>query len=215
LRRLLPDRELFERRAAEESLRALAVDYGVVHTSLSRYFARPEVALELRAAGRRLRLERAARRRALLAERAEERRLERQVRVQAKQQAVLTRAELRSRNDQLAAQAVAAGGGVEAVIEATGLRTRVNVLRLIDPLILVQALDNDAASAAAVAARERLRQLRPDPQLLRRRAAGESLRRIAADYAVAHTTLYRHFQRPQVARHLKQAKQRAPAKKVA
>jgi hypothetical protein len=127
----------------------------------------------------------------------------------------LTRAELRSQSDELAAQAVAAGGGVQAVIEATGLRTRANVLRLIDPLTLVQALDNDAASAALEPAEERLRRLLPDPELVRRRAAGESLRRIAADYAVAHTTLYRYYQRPQVARQLRQAKQRARAKKPA
>jgi hypothetical protein len=34
---------------------------------------------------------------------------------------------------------------MEAVIEATGLRTRDNVLRLIDPTILERALQNDAA----------------------------------------------------------------------
>jgi hypothetical protein len=127
----------------------------------------------------------------------------------------LTRADLHSRNDELAAQTVA-GGGVEAVIEATGLRTRENVLRLIDPVILVQALDNDtAASAVAEPAGDRLRRLLPDPELVRRRAAGETLRALEVDYAVAHTTLYRYFQRPQVARELRQAKQRARAKKVA
>ncbi len=31
------------------------------------------------------------------------------------------------------------------------------------------------------------------------------MRRIAADYGVAHTTLYRYFQRPEVARQLRQA----------
>ena len=46
---------------------------------------------------------------------------------------------------------------------------------------------------------------RTDPELLRRRAAGESLRGIAADYGVAHTTLHRYFQRPEVARQLRQA----------
>jgi len=39
--------------------------------------------------------------------------------------------------------------GGRPVIEATGLRTRENVLRLIDPAILEQALQNDAAPAAA------------------------------------------------------------------
>jgi hypothetical protein len=118
----------------------------------------------------------------------------------------LTRADLHSRNDELAAQTVADGAGVQAVLEATGLRTRENVLRLIDPVILVQALDNDtAARAVAEPIWDRLRRLVPDPELVRRRAAGESLRRIAADYGVAHTTLYRYFQRPEVARQLRQA----------
>jgi hypothetical protein len=34
------------------------------------------------------------------------------------------------------------------VIETTGLRTRQNIRRLIDPQILKQALKNDAAAAA-------------------------------------------------------------------
>src|SRR5437879_4073849 len=163
LRRLVPDGELFERRAAGESLRALALDYGV--------------AQQLRAAGRRLAAEGVAARRALAAARVEERRLLRQLREQARAEAVLareharqaaaprprrrsadqvwldehdqrrplTRAQLGSRNDQLAAQAVAAGGGLEAVIEATGLRTRANVLRLIEPAIVLQALAQETA----------------------------------------------------------------------
>ena len=36
----------------------------------------------------------------------------------------LSRADLRSRVDEAAARAVAAGGAMQAVIEATGLRTR-------------------------------------------------------------------------------------------
>jgi hypothetical protein len=226
--------------------------YGVSHTTLGRYLARPEIDTQLQQTGRLLRRER----RVAAAGRAAERRLEDELRRQAKRQLALerqlplrtarallaadrsgargrrrsahqawldehearqplTRAELGSQNDELAAQAVAAGGGVQAVIEATGLRTRANVLRLIDPLILVQAFDNDAASAAAEPAGERLRRLVPDPELVRRRAAGESLRRIAADYAVAHTTLHRYYQRPQVAQQLRQAKQRTRANKVA
>jgi hypothetical protein len=35
------------------------------------------------------------------------------------------------------------------VVEATGLRSRENVLGLIDPAILVQAFRNDAAATAA------------------------------------------------------------------
>lgn len=57
----------------------------------------------------------------------------------------LTRADLHSHSDRVAASAVAAGGGMQAVIEATGLRTRENVLRLIDPAILDRARQNDAA----------------------------------------------------------------------
>jgi hypothetical protein len=58
----------------------------------------------------------------------------------------LTRAQLRSANDQLAAAAVAAGGGIESLIAATGLRTRANVLRAIEPAIVLRALANDAAA---------------------------------------------------------------------
>ena len=63
--------------------------------------------------------------------------------------------------------------------------------------------------------RRRLRKLVPDAELIRRWAAGEPLRELASDYDVAHTTLGRYFQRPEVARQLRQAKQRARAKKVA
>jgi hypothetical protein len=55
----------------------------------------------------------------------------------------LTRVDLYSWNDDTAARVVAAGGGMKAVIDATGLHTRENVLGLIDPAILVRALDND------------------------------------------------------------------------
>jgi hypothetical protein len=47
--------------------------------------------------------------------------------------------------DRAAAKTVAAGGGIEAIIEANGLRTRANVLTLIDPAILAQAHRNDTA----------------------------------------------------------------------
>jgi hypothetical protein len=49
-----------------------------------------------------------------------------------------------SRNDEKAAWVVAEDGGMEAVIEVTGLRARENVLRAIDPTIVEQALQNDA-----------------------------------------------------------------------
>jgi hypothetical protein len=124
----------------------------------------------------------------------------------------LTRAELYSPNDDTAARIVAAGGGIQAVVEATGLRTRENVLGVIDPAILVRAFGNDAAATAACEPdRERLRRLVPDRELVRRRAAGETLRRLACDYGVAHTTLGRWFRRPEVARQLKQARRQLPA----
>jgi hypothetical protein len=223
-------------------LRALAVEYGVAHTTLGRYLARPEVARQVREARRHLRAER----RAAAAGLAATRKLEQEVRRQAREQAALerarraaasrlarprrrrspyeawlderdarlplTRADLRSGADDLAAGAVTAGGGIGAVIEATGLRTRDNVLRLIDPAILVRAFENEAAAAAAAAPeRDRLRRLVPDHELLRRRAAGEALRALAVEYGVAHTTLDRYFRRAGVARQLRELTRRLPA----
>ena len=98
------------------------------------------------------------------------------------------------------------------MIEATGLRTRENVLRLIEPAILVRAFDNEAAAAAgAEPERDRLRRLVPDHELVRRRAAGEPLRRLAGEYGVAHTTLGRWFARPAVARQARELARRLPA----
>jgi hypothetical protein len=240
LRRLVPDEELVRRRAAGEPLRALAAEYGVAHTTLGRYFARPEVTRQLREAMQGVRTARGA----AAARRAAERRLRWEVQRRATEQAALareharraaagrstrrrrpspfeawldehdarlplTRADLRSRSDELAEGAVAAGSGIEAVIEATGLHTRENVLRSIDPAILVRAFDNEAA-AAAEPARDRCR-LVPDQELLRRRAAGEPLRRLAAAYGVAHTTLGRWFARPEVALQLRELQRRMPA----
>jgi hypothetical protein len=51
--------------------------------------------------------------------------------------------------------------------------------------------------------RRRLRRLVPDAELIRRRAAGEPLRELASDYDVAHTTLGRYFERPEVAKQIK------------
>src|SRR5438094_59397 len=48
LRKLVPDAELMRRRAADEPLRALAADYNVSHTTLSRFFERPEVTSQVR-----------------------------------------------------------------------------------------------------------------------------------------------------------------------
>jgi hypothetical protein len=216
-------------------LRSLGADYGVAHTTLGRYFARKEVAKQVRDM-RRVE-ERAAKER-----RAAERRVEREIRKKAKAEAVRARsfrendveaprarrsgyeawlderdrarpwlrADLRTKSDELAADAVANGGGIGAVIEATGLRTLDNVARRIDPAILVGAFDNDAV-VRALAPRDhlRLRQLSPDASLLQRRASGEPLRRLAADYAVSHTTLSRWFARPRVARQLHELRRRS------
>ena len=64
----------------------------------------------------------------------------------------LTPADLPSPNDDTAARVVASGGGMRAVIDATGLRTLENVVSLIDPAILKQALDNDVLEQAAASA---------------------------------------------------------------
>jgi hypothetical protein len=178
LRKLVPDAELIRRRAAGEPLRDLASDYDVAHTTLGRYFERPEVAKQLKEAAKQLRAEE----RALADRRSAVRRLEQEIRKKAGEQAArereqvrladaaareitsrprrsrssyaawlderdaalpLTRADQYSRNDDIAACVVAAGGGMRDVIDATELRTLENVLNLIDPAILKQALDND------------------------------------------------------------------------
>jgi hypothetical protein len=233
LRRLSPDPELFDRRVAGESLRTLAPDYRVAHTTLLRYFGRPDVRIELREARRRLLLKR----KALAAQRAEERLLKQDVRRRAREQAArernllrlraiavarprrsgiggwldeheaprgLLRRERWSEHDRVAEQAVAAGGGVDEVIAVTGLRTRENVYRLIDPETTVRALANQKRRRpAAESGPPRLRRLAPDDDLIRRRAAGETLRRLAGDYAVSHTTVCRYFARPQIAKELR------------
>ena len=177
LRKLVPDAELIRRRAADEPLRELASDYNVVHTTLGRFFERPDVASQLREARR----ERQAGERALARRRSTERRLEQEVRRKAKTQAAKereqaraaaeirerlmrrpprnayearlderdmrmpwTRADLHSGHDQTAARVVAKGGGIQAVIDATDLRSLENVVRSIDAAILTQAYDNDA-----------------------------------------------------------------------
>ena len=112
-----------------------------------------------------------------------------------------------SRSDEIAEAVVAAGGGIDLVVEATDLRTRANVYQTIDPAVLVRAFANDRVLlAAAEPGRGRLRRLVADSELIRRRAAGESLRQLARDYRVAHTTLGRYFRRPAVAAQLDAAR---------
>ena len=221
LRKLSPDAELFRRRAAGEPLRELAADYGVSHTSLSRYFARADARRELKRAEQLNRAEQRAdeaRWQAELraqearwrAERQAEREAHRRLKAEERTGSVsaaepvadpdasergsrpgaveggrstrrrgspgsgrigrvragetytyadwlderdarvpLTRADLESEADRVAAKAVEAGGGIEAVIEATGFRTRENVFRNIDPAILERAQQNDAAQTSA------------------------------------------------------------------
>jgi hypothetical protein len=60
LRRLVPDAELIRRRAAVETFRELAPDYSVWPTTLSRYFARPGIATQLKRAEQLLRAEQRA-----------------------------------------------------------------------------------------------------------------------------------------------------------
>jgi hypothetical protein len=59
----------------------------------------------------------------------------------------VTRNDRRTTNNRMADAAVAAGGGMDAVIEATGLRSLKNVLNLVDPEILERARLNDDAAA--------------------------------------------------------------------
>src|SRR5712692_6544736 len=91
LRKLVPDAALIRRRAAGEPLRELASDYDVAHTTLGRYFQRPEVAKQVKQAAAQLRAEQ----RAAAARHAAERRLEQEVRRKAKEQAATERKQAR------------------------------------------------------------------------------------------------------------------------
>jgi hypothetical protein len=73
LRRLVPDAELILRRAAGETFRELAPDYGVWPSTLSRYFARPGVAKQVKHAEQLLRAEQRAAEARLRAEQKAER----------------------------------------------------------------------------------------------------------------------------------------------
>jgi hypothetical protein len=86
LRRLAPDTELIRRRAAGETFRELALDYGVSHTTLSRYFARPEVGKQLKRAEQLQRAEQRAAEARFRAEQKAEREREHAARRTARQQ---------------------------------------------------------------------------------------------------------------------------------
>jgi transposase len=231
LRRLVPDEALFDRRVAGESQRVLARDYGVVHSTLGDFFRRPDGVLGLEEARRRLQAERKARQ-------AEERRLKQKVQRRAQEdnkrdrrlEAWARRRPRRSGyegwldehdaprglssrdrfsvSDDLAEAVVEAGGGVEQVIDATRL-SREDVLRNIDGQVMRRALANDTRFPSNARPNDRgLRRLVPDSELIRRGATTETLRSIAADYGVSHTTILRYFKRPEVSKQLLRAQQR-------
>jgi hypothetical protein len=197
-RRLVVDEELYRRRAQGVTLRELAAEYGVAHTTLGRHLARPDAKMKLRAARVALRLEKRERResdRVAARKAAAERRAPVPIdkvettdsprnwadselvcgsagAVDVRTSAAvdpslprrwasdyadwlddrdygraLTRRELWSVNDELAAAAASGGGGIAALVEITGLRTEENVRRLIDPDVVARADANDSASA--------------------------------------------------------------------
>jgi hypothetical protein len=86
LRQLTPDAELIHRRAAGETFRELAPNYGVSHTTLSRYFARPEVGNQLKRAEQLHRAEQRAADARFRAEQKAEAEAQREARRKAKQQ---------------------------------------------------------------------------------------------------------------------------------
>lgn len=231
LRRLVLDPELFDRLVAGESSRSLGRDRGVAHTTILRAMRRPEAVVELREAHPRLREKRQARvaeraqrrqaeedvRRRAREEVSRDRKLEAWYR-SAKPRAseyeawldqreaprYLSSKERLSANDELAEEVVSAGGGLEEVIEATGLRTWQNVYRLINAQVMQRAQANERRpKRTGRIPTEGFRRLRPDAALVSRRAAGEPLRRLAEEYGVTHTTLSRYFRRPAVAKELR------------
>ena len=96
-------------------------------------------------------------------------------------------------------------GRTEAIVEATDLRTHENVLRLIDPAILVRAFTNNAAAApTAEPSRDRLRRLVPNPALSPPPSSRKDPTRACSQLpGRAHTTLARYFRQPEVARQLR------------
>jgi hypothetical protein len=119
----------------------------------------------------------------------------------------LASARPRSQNDELAADTVAAGGGIQELIEVTRLRTRRNVYEAIDPQIVNRALNNDRKRPEEQPSARRYRRFTPDDALIARRAAGEPLRRLATDSGVSHSTLCRSFARSEIEAEVQAAKQ--------
>jgi hypothetical protein len=210
LRRGPSDSELVERVAAGESLRSIGREFGVAHTTLGRRLQCPRMKAALREAKRRRRLEEKQR----LA-------LEKEVRARAKVEAArdrqladqgdgsrrLSSTERRSENDELAAQAVAAGAGIKELIEVTGLRTPKNLLVAIDPQIVDRALKNDRRRPKEKPPAGRYSHFTPDDALIARRVAGEPFRSLAEDADVSHSALCRSFARPEVEAKVQTAKQ--------
>ncbi|MGZ4408277.1 MAG: hypothetical protein ACXVY6_05705 [Gaiellaceae bacterium] len=88
------------------------------------------------------------------------------------------------------------------------MRTRLNVLRAVNPQVVNRAIMNDRVRPKEQPAADRYRRFTPDDALIARRAAGEPLRRLATDCAVSHSTLCRSFARPEVEAKVRAAKQR-------
>lgn len=119
-----------------------------------------------------------------------------------------------SQNDRKALKVVEAGGGVEQIVDATGLLTAENVYRGVDSQILLRALGNDAHRRWHMLPElGGLRRLVPDPTLISRRAAGETLRRLGVEYGVSHTTLSRFFRRPEIAERVSAQKRRLASRR--
>ena len=87
------------------------------------------------------------------------------------------------------------------------MRTRRNVYQALDLQIVDRALNNDRKRPKEQPPAGRYRRFTPDDALIARRAAGEPLRRLAADSGVSHSALCRSFARPEVAAKVRAAEQ--------
>lgn len=203
--RLEPSTKLLERIAAGESVRALAGEIGVAHSTLLRALRRPKVASELDAIKQRQRLEQRNR---CAKERGWEKELPRRARELEKRDELWGRADegRLSHNDTVAAQVVTTGGGIQELTAATGLRTRLAVYEAIDPRLVQRARANDRHRPSEQAAPGD--RFEPSLALIERRAAGESLRSLAPASGVSYSTLSRAFARPHVKTQVLAAKRR-------